>query len=116
MSKSILTLHKEIEKAEYAKSPLGIVEKKLGKIYQDFRLKNDALPESVAKQVYDIREENEKWITQFTADNAEMIKKLQVEWRDEIDERLLKALSKELKIVEAFLQTKHSTTENVLNG
>lgn len=92
MATSILTIHKEIAKKEYAASPLGKTERALTKIYDDLKLKNGSLPESVAKQIYDIRDTNEKW-------NLAYIERTNKEHREAIDAKLLEAMSKELEIL-----------------
>lgn len=89
----VLSIHKEIAKKEYQQSPLGKVERKLTKIYDNMKLNSQALPESIAKEVYDIRDENEKW-------NLAYIERTNKEHREAIDAKLLEAMSKELDILE----------------
>lgn len=100
MSKSILTIHKEMEKKEYAKSPLGKVEKELGQIYDAMRLKNEALPEDIAKQIYDVRDDNEKWQMKYIEDRLKAD-------REAVDAKLLESMSSELDILQ-----KHGYTGN----
>lgn len=101
MPKSILTISKEIEKKAYLETPLGKVEKTLRKFYDELKLKDSKLPESVAKQVYDIRDDNTKAIEKYMAEASKRD-------RDAIDSLLLEAMSKELELV-----TNHqSTTTN----
>jgi hypothetical protein len=100
MSKSVLTIHKEMERKEYAASPLGKIEKTIGEIYRDMQLKKLALPEDLAKQVYDIREENEKWQMNYI---DERLKKD----REAVDAKLLESMSRELDILQ-----KHGYTGN----
>jgi hypothetical protein len=93
MSKSVLTIHKEIERKEYAASPLGKLEKVIGEIYREMQLKKEALPEDLAKQVYDIREENEKWQMQYIDDRLKAD-------REAVDSKLLESMTRELAILE----------------
>ena len=93
MLKSGLTIHKEIQKKEYEKSPLGKVERALTKIYDKMRLENKALPENIAKKVYDTRDENEKWQMKYVDDRTRAD-------REAVDEKLLESMSKELDILQ----------------
>lgn len=101
MSKSILTINKEIERKAYFETPLGKVEKALRKFYDELKLKSSKLPEDVAKQVYDIRDANEKAITEYMA-------KASKEHREAVDKLLFDAMSKELELVTNY----QSTTTN----
>lgn len=101
MTKSILTINKEIEKKAYLETPLGKVEKALRKFYDDLKLKNSKLPEDVAKQVYDIRDANEQAIKDY-------MDRSNKEHRESIDNFLLQAMSKELELVTNY----QSTTTN----
>lgn len=96
--KSGLTIHKEIQKAEYAKSPLGQLEKKLGKFYQDLLLKREKLPEDIAKKVYDIRDAHEKAQTQYIEDS-------QRRDREAVDAMLFDAMNKEWNLLEQYQST-----------
>lgn len=89
---NILKIHKEIAKKEYAESALGKVERELTRIYDNLKITKSALPEEIAKQVYDIRDENEKW-------NLDYIERTNKEHREAIDAKLLEAMSKELEIL-----------------
>jgi hypothetical protein len=93
MSKSVLTIHKEIERKEYAASSLGKLEKVIGEIYREMQLKKEALPENIAKEVYDIREENEKWQMQYIDDRLKAD-------REAVDSKLLESMTRELAILE----------------
>lgn len=95
MSKTLLTIEKEIIKKEYEKSPLGIIEKELRKVYDGYTLTGTALPEDVAKQVYDIREENEK-------KTGEYIETRLKHDREAVDNLLLEAMTKELELLNNF--------------
>lgn len=104
--KPILTIHKEIAKAEYAKSPLGQVEKKIAKCMEQTRLKGFVMPELEAKKIYEIRDANEKA-------QMEYIERTNKEHREAVDIMLLEAMTKELAIWEAFLQNNQNTTETI---
>mgnify|MGYP001609316727 CR=1 FL=1 len=90
-----LSIHKEIEKKKYAESPIGLKEKSLRKIYDSLTLKNEKLPEEVAKKVYDVRDENEKW-------QMEYIRKTNLEHKEAVDAKLLESMTKELDILNAY--------------
>lgn len=95
MSKSLLTIHKEIEKKEYAKSPLGLIEKELGNFYAELKKFGTTLPEDVAKQIYDIRDENEKAQIKYIEDS-------QRRDREYVDNLLLEAMTKEMTILNKY--------------
>lgn len=95
MSKSVLTIHKEIEKKAYAESPLGKLEKEIGRIYDAFKIKNKKLPEDVAEKIYDIRDENEKW-------QLEYIERTNREHKEAIDAKLLDSMTRELNILKEY--------------
>lgn len=93
MPKSVTTIHREIQKREYAKSPLGLVEKELGEIINDLRTgKLPKLPEDISEKIYNIREQNEKVVPEYVK------KRLQID-REYIDNLLFVAMSSELKIL-----------------
>lgn len=91
---SILSIHKEIEKRKYAESDLGKAEKELGKIYDSLKIKNSKLPEDIAKKIYDIRDENEKWQTEY-------IERTNREHKEAVDGKLLESMTKELEILKS---------------
>lgn len=91
----MMTIHKEIEKKEYEKSPLGLLEKRLRTAYDKLTLNKKQLPEDLAKQIYDIREKNEK-------DQMEYIDFRLVEDRKAVDAMLTDAFNKELEILEKY--------------
>ena len=98
MSKGMLSLHKEILKKEYEQSPLGKIEKELRKYYEGVELKKyDKLPEDLAEQVFDIREENEKA-------QLDYIEQANKRHKEAVDEMLLTAMTKELEIIRNFLK------------
>lgn len=92
MSQSVLTIHREMQKKLYQESPLGKVEKEIGRIYDDLKLKSKELPEDIAKEIYAIREENEKW-------QLEYIERTNKEHREAIDAKLLESMTRELAIL-----------------
>lgn len=94
MSKSLLTIHREILKKEYDKSPLGIVEKKLKEFYG----KNKILPKHILKEISAIREENEKAQMKYIEDS-------QREDREAVDRMLLESMEKELSIINNYKNT-----------
>jgi len=100
MSKSALTIHKEILKKEYAESPLGKIERELTKIYDGMKLSGQALPEDVAKDIFDVRDENEKWQMNYIDERLKLD-------REAVDSKLLESMSKELDILQ-----KHGYTGN----
>lgn len=91
-----------MQKREYAKTPLGITERKLTKIYDEMRLSNKSLPEDVSKKIYDIRNANE----QAQKDYIDMTLK-----RDKkaVDDMLLESMTNELGILNNYLN--QSTTK-----
>lgn len=95
MTRTLLSIEKEILKKEYAKSPLGIAERKITKFYDDLIAKKEALPEPIAKQVYDIRDENEKKTEKYIDDRVKIDK-------ETIDEFLLESMTKELEIINKY--------------
>ena len=97
MSRSLISIHKEIEKKAYRETPLGKVEAEIGKIYSDLKAKGARLPESVCKEIFDIRTGNEK-------DQLAYIERTNREHKEAVDEMLLKAMSKELKVIKKHLK------------
>lgn len=95
MAKSNLAIHKEIEKKKYNESPLGQIEKKLRKFYDNCILTKTQLPENLAKEVYDLRTFNENRTKDYI---DERLKKD----RDQVDDFLLETMTKELAIIEKF--------------
>lgn len=95
MSKSILTIHKEIYKKEYYKSPLGILEKKLGKFYEDMRRKKVEVPKETAQAIIKIREDNEKA-------QQDYIEESQKRDREKVDEILFNSMQAEWDIISKF--------------
>lgn len=98
MSKSVLTIHKEYIKAEYAKSPLGKLEKKLRAFYDKINLKQITLTQAEIDAINKIRTENEEWNTAY-------IERTEKEQREAVDAKLLEAFTAELKILEANTST-----------
>jgi len=98
MSKSILTIHKEILKKEYAHSPLGKLEKQLGDFYTEMQRKKEKLPEEIAEQIYNIRDENEKAMMKYVEDSQKRDK-------EEVDKLLFGAMSKEMEIINKYKST-----------
>jgi hypothetical protein len=92
MSKSGLTIHKEMQKKLYQESELGKVEREITKIYDNLTLKKQQLPEEISKKIFDIRDENEKW-------QLEYIERTNREHREAVDAKLLESMSKELDIL-----------------
>jgi hypothetical protein len=95
MSKSSLTIHKEILKKEYAESPIGKMEREITKFYDELVLKGEKLPEDIAKQVYDLRDLHEK-------KQMDYIDESQKRDRDAVDAMLMEAFTKELEILNNF--------------
>lgn len=87
-----LSIHKEIEKKNYAESPLGKIEREITKIYDAMKLSSTALPEDVAKKIYDIRDENEKW-------QLDYIERTNREHKEAVNNKLLESMTKELGIL-----------------
>lgn len=95
MSKTALTIQKEIIKKEYEKSPLGIIEKKLRAFYDGLVGKGEKLPEDVAKQIYEIREMNEKRTENYIEERLKHD-------REAVDNFLLDAMTKEEEILNKY--------------
>jgi hypothetical protein len=93
MSKSILTIHKEVEKKEYEKTPLGQAEKKLRAFYDEAYLKDNPIPEDILKQIDTIREEQAKKYDDYIQERMRIDK----EW---IDTELLNAMTREISLLE----------------
>jgi len=107
MSKSATTIAKEIEKEAYAKSPIGLAERRITKFYDGMKLKGQALPEDIAKKIYNVRDENEKW-------QLEYIEQTTKQHRIDVDNKLLESFNKELEIIDEYLKTNsQNTPENV---
>jgi uncharacterized protein YicC (UPF0701 family) len=98
MSKSVLTIHKEIEKAAYAKSPLGQIEKKLNKFYQEMKHSGKKLPEDISHKIFDIRDAHEKA-------QMEYIERTNREHREAVDAMLLEAMTKEFALISEYQST-----------
>lgn len=92
MSKTALTIQKEIIKKEYEKSPLGLIEKKLRAFYDGLVVKNEKLPEDVAKEVYELRDMNEKRVENYIEE------RLKID-RETVDNFLLDVMTKEEQIL-----------------
>lgn len=92
MGKTVLSIHKEIEKKRYAESPVGKMERELTKIYDSLKLKNQKLPEDIAEQVYNIRDENEKW-------HLDYIARMNRERSEAIEAKLLESFTKEVELL-----------------
>ena len=95
MGKSALTIHKEILKKEYEKTPLGQLEKKIRKFYNEVKLNRWILPDDLLKKISDIRNENEKA-------QLEYIERTNREHREYIDTTLFEAMSKEWTLLEKY--------------
>lgn len=95
----MLTIQKERLKKEYAKSPLGLIEKQLRDFYDSLVVKGQKLPEDYAKQVYDIREDNEKRVGEYVETRLKHD-------REAVDDFLLDAMTRELEVLNNFNKTK----------
>lgn len=94
----VLQLHKEIEKKEYANSPVGKLERQMTAFYDEMFLAKKALPEDVAKQIYDIRDENEK-------KHKEYIEYTLQRDRDAVNAILIDSFTRELEIINNWKKT-----------
>lgn len=92
---STLTIHKEIEKKAYAQSPLGKLERQLTKFYDGLKLSNKALPEDVAKQIYDIRDKHEK-------DQMDYIDMTLKRDKEANEKMLFDSFTKELEVINKY--------------
>lgn len=92
----VTSIHKDILKREHAASPLGKLERAIGKIYDNLKLQQKKLPEDVSKKIYDIRDAQEKEMNEY----VEMTLKRDREAGDEI---LTRNMTKELKVLEEYL-------------
>lgn len=95
MSKGVLTIHRELEKENYRKSPLGQLEKKLNSFYKRMKEEGKSLPENLAKEIYDIREAQEKAYENYV--NERIVKD-----REAVDNLLMEAFNKELEIINKY--------------
>lgn len=93
--KSILSIHKEILKKEYAKSPLGIIERKLREFYVEMERSKKQLPEEYAKKIFDIRNNNEVAQSKYVEDSLKRD-------REAVDKMLLEAMEQELEIINNY--------------
>lgn len=93
-----MSIHKEMEKKEYAESPLGKIEKELRDFYEGVEIKKyEPLPEHLAEQVFDIREANEK-------KQLDYIDEANQKHKQAVNEMLLEAMTKELKIIKQHIK------------
>lgn len=92
---SLLSIHKELEKKQYAESPLGKLERKLHDFYDEMVLRKEALPEDIAKQVYDIRDKNEK-------DQKDYIDMTLKRDKEAVGKMLFDTFTKELEILNNY--------------
>ena len=88
----VIQIQKEIEKKEYANSPVGKLEREMTKFYDEMKVTGKALPEDVAKKIYDIRDENEK-------KHKEYIDMTLQRDKDAINELLINSFTRELEII-----------------
>jgi hypothetical protein len=91
----MLTIHREIEKKEYEKSVLGQLEKRIRNFYDEMILKKKQMPEDLAKEIYDIRDSQEKRYMEY-------IDMRNVEDRKAIDSMLEDAFNKELAVIDKY--------------
>lgn len=99
MSKTGLTIQKEIQKKEHEKTPLGQVEKKLRNFYDNLLVKGEKLPEYLAKQIYDLRDEHESKQLKYIEDTEK-------EQAIAVDKMLYDTMSSELTLLEKYVQEK----------
>lgn len=88
----VLNLHKQIEKKEYANSPVGKLERQMTAFYDDMKLSKKVLPEEVAKQIYDIRDENEKKHKEYIDYTLQRDK-------EAVDALLIDSFTRELEVI-----------------
>lgn len=100
MSKSILTIHKEILKKEYAKSPLGILERKIREFYEEIVRSGTQLPEDISKKINEIRTKNEK-------DQEEYVEYSLKRDRENVDNLLFESMTKEWELLNNYKNTMH---------
>lgn len=98
--KSILSIHKEILRKEYAKSPLGLLEKRLTQIHTLLMMNKHPIPEEIIEQINDIRDENEK-------QQLEYIERTEKENREAVDSMLQKSMEKEVELLENYIKPLH---------
>lgn len=92
---SVLTIHKEIQKKEYAQSPLGKLERELTKFYDDLKLHKKVLPEEFSKEIYDIRDANEKAQIEY----IDMTLKRD---KEAVNKMLFDSMTKELEVINKY--------------
>ncbi len=97
MGKSMVSIHRELEKEAYKKTPLGIVEGRIAVAYKELQEKGIAPTHAVALKINKIRKDNEDAQLAY-------IDKTNREHKIAVDKMLLKSMSAELKVLESFLK------------
>lgn len=98
MSKSHLTIQKELIKEAYSKSPLGVMERRLNEIHDTLYLGGKEAPEDVLKEIDKIRTENEKKQIEYIEFRLKTD-------REVIDDMLLESMTKEVALLEPLIST-----------
>ncbi len=96
--KAATTIHKEILKKDYAASPIGQLESKIGKIYEYFAKNKIRPPKDIVDRINAIRTKNEE-------DQMAYIEQSQRENREKVDELLSTAFTEELGVLETYVQS-----------
>lgn len=106
MGKSLLTIHKEIERKAYQESPLGKMEKKLRAFYDGVDLKTIPEPsKEFVGQINAVRSQNEEDQMAFNKTISERIRAIEEEAREGVDKMLLDAMTKEWEIIDKYLNS-----------
>ena len=93
--KSLLTIEKEYLKKEYQKSPLGLVEKELNKVYDQLYLTNNKPTKEIIDSINKIREDNEKRVQEYVENRLKLD-------REAVDNFLLESMTEELGILTSY--------------
>lgn len=99
----MIAIHKEIEKKKYLETPVGKLEKELRKIWEGLRSGGKTLPESVSKEIYDLRDEHEKTQMQYVEEYKKQVQALNDEHAKKIDAKLVKVFTKEIELLKKYL-------------
>lgn len=102
---SYLTIQKELAKKEYEKTPVGIAEKKMRKLYDTIYLKKIEVPEDVLKQRDEVREKHEKKYGEYVEKATKRDKENWKNDRDAVDKMLLESFTKEISLLEPIVGT-----------
>jgi hypothetical protein len=104
MGKSMMAIHRQIEKDKYRASPLGKLERRLSQIYTELQDKKIMPTLAVAEKIKKIRNDNEKTQMDYIEGYKVKMQKLNDEHRQFVDDSLMKAFKEEIALLEEFLK------------